>query len=94
MLFPEAFATTAADEVVDHLVNARGLRLAPEAQRVSTAQQAEGSSALHDTLEPGKIVFVYRQARDSGHGVRDSKEIGAAHAASQEDQPVFPRLAA
>jgi hypothetical protein len=94
MIYREAFSTTAADEVIDHLVHACGLKLAPEAQPPSTAHQAEGSSALPDTLEPGKIVFVYRQTRDSGLGVRDSKEKGAAHAACQDDQPLFPKLAA
>jgi hypothetical protein len=102
MLSPEAFTTTAAEQVIDHLVNACGLRLAPEAQRPSTAHQAEGSSALHDALEPGRIVFVYRQARDSGHGVRDSgeelrdsKAVGAAHPTpSSSDQSAAHKLAA
>ena len=56
--------------MIDHLVHACGLRLAPEAQRPSTAHQAEGSSALHDTLEPGKIVFVYRGKQDTVDGRR------------------------
>jgi hypothetical protein len=60
LIYREAFTTTAADEVIDHLVHACGLRLAPEAQRPSTAHEAEGSSALHDALEPGRIVFVFR----------------------------------
>jgi hypothetical protein len=60
LIYREAFTTSAADQVIDHLVNACGLKPAPEAEGGSAAQKAEGSSALHDALEPGKIVFVYR----------------------------------
>ena len=74
LIYRESFTTSAAEQVLDHLVNACGLRLAPEAEGGSAAHQAEGSSALPDALEPGKIVFVYRQAGDVRHGVRDSGE--------------------
>jgi hypothetical protein len=74
LIYREAFTTSAAEQVLDHLVNACGLRLAPEAEGGSAAHKAEGSSALPDALEPGKIVFVYRQARDPGLGVRDAEE--------------------
>jgi hypothetical protein len=53
LIYREAFTTTAADEAVAHLVNACGLKFAPE---------AEPGSALPDALPPGKIVFVYRRA--------------------------------
>ena len=52
LIYREAFTTSAAGQVVDHLVNDRGLQL---------DQEAERRSALHDAVpEPGKIVFVYR----------------------------------
>jgi len=82
LIYREAFTTSAAEQVIDHLVNACGLRLAPEAEggstandpaeRRSTADRAEGSSALHDALQPGRIVFVYRPTRDSGFGIRET----------------------
>ncbi len=67
LAYREAFTTTAAQAVVDHLVNNRGLQFAPEAERRSalhdTDTEAERRSALHDAVpEPGKIVFVYRPA--------------------------------
>jgi len=53
LAYREAFTTNAAQAVVAHLVNDRGLQL---------DQEAERSSALHDAVaEPGKIVFVYRR---------------------------------
>ena len=45
LIYREAFTTTAADEVIGHLVSARGLHLDRDS-----------------VPEPGKIVFVYRQA--------------------------------
>jgi len=48
LIYREAFTTSAADQVIDHLVNACGLR--PD----------------HDSVPaPGKIVFVYRPAREA-----------------------------
>ena len=52
LAYREAYTTNAAQAVVNHLVNNRGLRLYEEAER---------SSALQDVPEPGKIVFVYRK---------------------------------
>ena len=77
LIYREAFTTTAADQVIDHLVNACGLRPDRDA-----------------APEPGKIVFVYRQTQDTGHGVRGSKEVGTAHPAFQDDQPASAKLAA
>jgi hypothetical protein len=59
LIYREAFTTSAADQVIDHLVNACGLR--PDRDAVPA---------------PGKIVFVYRQARDTGYGARDTR-LGA-----------------
>ena len=67
LIYREAFTTSAAEQVIDHLVNACGLKLAPEAELGSAPKdQAERRSALHDALEPGKIVFVYRHG-DADH---------------------------
>ena len=68
LIYREAFTTTAADQVIDHLANARGLKLAPEAER---------GSALPDALEPGKIVFVYRSSvSEKAEGSRHKAETG------------------
>jgi hypothetical protein len=57
LAYREAFTTNAAQAVVAHLVNNRGLQLDLDAVR-----EAEGRSALQGALpEPGKIVFVYRK---------------------------------
>ena len=62
LIYREAFTTSAAEQVLDYLVNACGIRLAPEAERRSAANHpAERGSAPPDALEPGKIVFVYRR---------------------------------
>jgi len=53
LIYREAFTTSAASQVVDHLVNDRGLQFDQEAERCSALQGA--------TAEPGKIVFVYRK---------------------------------
>jgi hypothetical protein len=75
LIYREAFTTSAAEQVIDHLVNACGLKLAPEAERglPSTTEcraeqrsaTAERCSALQNTIAPGKIVFVYRPAREA-----------------------------
>ena len=59
LAYREAFTTTAAQAVVDHLVNDRGLKLDLDAVPGAVA-------------EPGKIVFVYHQARDTAYGARDT----------------------
>jgi len=53
LTYREAYTTDAAQAVVAHLVNDRGLK--PDH---NAATEAEGSSALP---ESGKIVFVYRK---------------------------------
>ena len=104
LIYREAFTTSAAEQVLDHLVNACGLKLAPEAERSSALQRVAG-----------KIVFVYRPARDSGHGLRDTGhatrdsrpsipdskhaignpgKVGAAPPAHSSDHAAFPRRAA
>ena len=104
LIYREAFTTSAADQVIEYLVNACGLR--PDRDSVPA---------------PGKIVFVYRQARDTGHGagekvsgircqvsgaepgmgvrdsglgIRDSGKVGAAAPAPPGDHAAFPRRAA
>jgi hypothetical protein len=83
--------------VIDHLVNACGLR--PDRDSVPA---------------PGKIVFVYHQARDTGYGagekvsgirfqvsraepgmgVGDSGKVGVAQGTPHAARPVFGKLAA
>ena len=53
LIYREAFTTSAASQVIDHLVNDRGLQLDQEAERCSALQGAIAVS--------GKIVFVYRK---------------------------------
>jgi hypothetical protein len=55
LTYREAFTTDAAQAVVAHLVNDRGLQPDRDA-----ATEAERPSALQSP-EPGKIVFVYRK---------------------------------
>ena len=55
LTYREAFTTDAAQAVVAHLVNDRGLEPHRDA-----ATEAEGRSAQQGP-EPGKIVFVYRK---------------------------------
>ena len=98
LIYREAFTTTAADEVIDHLVNACGLKLAPQAERGSAsttecrAEQrsatAERSSALQDAIETGKTVFVYRK-----NGTRDTGKGQPAPTAPRSDHAPFPRRA-
>ena len=82
LAYREAFTTTAAQAVVDHLVNDRGLAFDRDS-----------------VPEPGKIVFVYRQARDTGYGrlvsglgIRAKWEL--AQTAPPSDHAAFPRRAA
>jgi len=87
LTYREAFTTNAAQGVVDHLVNDRGLERVPaaatEAERRSALHQpAEPSSAAQDAVsEPGRLVFVFRKTT-------------TAHPAPPSDLPVFPRRAA
>jgi hypothetical protein len=99
LIYREAFTTSAAEQVLDHLVNACGLKLAPE---------AEPGSALPEAIEPGRIVFVYRRTRDSGREIRDtglgardtgletmdSGKTGTAAPSPANDHALFPRRAA
>jgi len=53
LAYREAFTTNAAQAVVAHLVDDRGLELVPK---------VECSSDLQDAVsEPGRLVFVYRK---------------------------------
>jgi hypothetical protein len=77
LAYREAFTTNAAQAVVAHLVNDRGLEPVPEAERRSALPYAEGSLALQGATieagpsstppdavsEPGRLVFVYRKVR-------------------------------
>jgi len=87
LTYREAFTTNAAQGVVDHLVNDRGLERVPaaatEAERRSALRQpAEPSSTVQDAVsEPGRLVFVFRKTT-------------TAHPAPPSDLPVFPRRAA
>jgi hypothetical protein len=57
LAYREAFTTDAAQAVVVHLVNHRGLQRDPE----GSGQSAVGTQPPQATPEPGKIVFVYRK---------------------------------
>ena len=95
LTYREAFTTDAAQAVVAHLVNDRGLELhrdaATEAERhwALARPEAERRSALHLSpaechsalQEPGKIVFVYRKTP-------------VATAAGGSEHPTFHKLAA
>ena len=85
LIYREAFTTTAADEAVAHLVNACGLHLAPE---------AEPNPTLPEAIEPGRIVFVYRQKRETGYGIRDTGKEGTAPPSPLSEHAAFPRRAA
>ena len=87
LTYREAFTTNAAQGVVDHLVNDRGLERVPAAatggERGSAvhehATEAERRSAPQDAAsEPGRLVFVFRKTT-------------TAHPAPPSDLPVFPR---
>jgi hypothetical protein len=92
LTYREAFTTDAAQGVVAHLVNDRGLERFPEAEpgsddrraerRSALRQPAESSSAAQDAVsEPGRLVFVYRKT-------------ATTNAALPSEQAVFPRRAA
>jgi hypothetical protein len=85
LTYREAFTTTTADEAVAHLVNACGLKLAPE---------AEPNPTLPEAIEPGRIVFVYRQKRETGYGIRDTGKEGTAPPSPLSEHAAFPRRAA
>jgi hypothetical protein len=83
LTYREAYTTSAAQAVVAHLVNDRGLQLDHDEQ-AGSRQSAEGSKDYpnRDALpDPGKIVFVYRKT-------------SPAPAASGADQATFHKLAA
>jgi hypothetical protein len=87
LAYREAFTTDAAQAVVAHLVNDRGLaldRAATEAERSSALHhvpEAERGSALRAAAEAGRLVFVYRKPRP-------------APAALPSDHATLPKLAA
>ena len=91
LIYREAFTTTAADAVIDHLVNQCGLRL----DRDAVPEPGKIVFVYRRTRDSGFGV------RDSGLGIRDSGERGAAQgtpqpapAALRSDQATFPRRAA
>ena len=57
LAYREAYTTTAAQAVVAHLVNTRGLQRDPE----GSGQSAVGTQAPQVAPEPGRIVFVHRK---------------------------------
>jgi hypothetical protein len=84
LAYREAFTTNAAQAVVAHLINDRGLEFDGDA-----------------VPEPGKIVFVYHRARDTGYGARetgvgigDSGKVATAPPAPGSDQARILRSAA
>jgi hypothetical protein len=81
LIYREAFTTSAADQVIDHLVNQRGLH--PVLPDVGPAH----SGAPVPPSEPGKIVFVYRPTSTASSGA-------AVQPTTSADQTAFPRLAA
>ncbi len=84
LAYREAFTTDAAQAVVDHLMNNRGLQFAPEAER---------RSALQDAVpEPGKIVFVYRPA--TPESPPSSRRGVAVQPVAPSDHAAFPRRTA
>ena len=74
LIYREAFTTSAAQAVVDHLVNNRGLQLDQDAMREAelgstlTADadlKVGATQAPRAVPEPGKIVFVYRPGKEA-----------------------------
>jgi len=69
LTYREAYTTTAAEAVVAHMVNDRGLQL-----DLDVNHEAERGSALPSAAaEPGKIVFVYRVTTSPMSEVRSPK---------------------
>ena len=56
LTYREAYTTTAAQAVVAHFINDRGLQPDQEA-----SQEAERGSALQGAPEAGRLVFIYRK---------------------------------
>src|SRR5271157_4967482 len=56
LTYREAYTTTAAQAVVAHFINDRGLQ--PDQEAI---QGAERGSALQHAPEPGRLVFIYRK---------------------------------
>jgi hypothetical protein len=90
LAYREAFTTDAAEAVVDHLVNHRGLQRDPE----GSGQSAVGTQAPQAAPEPGKIVFVCHQTRDSELGAGDSGKVRVAPPAPPSGHAAFLRRAA
>ena len=84
LIYREAFTTTAADEALDHLVNACGLRLAPEAERGSAAYQAEGSSAAYQAGGGSAALEAER-----GSAAHQAEGSSALHDALEPGKIVF-----
>jgi hypothetical protein len=91
LIYREAFTTSAADQVIDHLVNACGLR--PDHDSVPAPGKIvfvyrqtrdKGYGARDTGLGVG----------DSGLGIRDSGRVGAATSAPPSDKAALARRAA
>jgi hypothetical protein len=90
LIYREAFTTDAAGQVIDHLVNHRGLRHA--------ALDAQGAQAGvpvspddRPVLESGKIVFIYRPTTPDPSLASSG---AAVQPATSADRTAFPRRAA
>ena len=71
LAYREAFTTNAAQAVVEHLVNDRGLELVPEAEPNSALPATEDRKLKTDNClsEPGRLVFVYRKTPPAPAGL-------------------------
>jgi len=100
LTYREAFTTNAAQGVVDHLVNDRGLERVPEAATEGEcgsavhehATEAERRSALHQPAEPSSAA--QDAVSEPGRLVFVFRKTTTAHPAPPSDLPVFPRRAA
>jgi hypothetical protein len=97
LTYREAFTTNAAQGVVDHLVNDRGLERVPEAatggERGSAvhehATEAERRSALQQPAEPSSAA--QDAVSEAGRLVFVFRKTTTDHPAPPSDLPVFPR---
>ena len=93
LTYREAYTTDAAQAVVAHLVNDRGLKPAPTSER--RRHRGRRPSALQ---EPGKIVFVYRKTptdrrRERTRSLPQARRVGAPtlNADSASERPFSNR---
>ena len=98
LIYREAYTTSAAEQVIDHLVNTCGLAL----DRDAVPESGKIVFVYHKTRDMG------HGARDRGRATRDSRpsipdskhaignpgKVGAAPPAHSSDHAAFPRRAA